>query len=93
MAIESGAVLKIRNDSGSSYVVEELGGYSLDPGAEVDLMDEAIPGHYDSWEAARALVHSTPTAKLFQDIQGGDITITSEQRPTPPALGGAGPMG
>lgn len=93
MAIENGAVLKIRNDSGGVYSVEELGGYDLDPGEEVDLMDEAVPGHYDNFDAARALVHSTPTAKLYQDIQAGDISITQEQRPDPQSLGGAGPMG
>jgi len=67
--------LKIQNVSGASYAVEELGGLAIADQATIDLLDPLLSPHYTDWDAANRLVTELPTAKLYQDIQAGRLTI------------------
>lgn len=81
---KDGLVL-IKNVSGASYTVEELAGYELQNGAEVDLLSRALPFYYDSWESANRLVTACPTAKLYRDIQAGKVQVVVNKRLRPVA--------
>ena len=73
--------LKIKNNTGSTYTVVEMGGTEIAPGAEIDVLGEDVPGHYDDYEAVHLLVTQLVTAKLRQDIISGDILVTLDQPP------------
>ena len=79
----SNGTLKIKNVSGAPYSVEELGGVILDIGGEIDLMDEALPSHYDHWEAANAAAYTSPEGRLCQDIDAGILEVVDA---TPPSI-------
>ena len=80
MTVDIGTV-RIKNVSGDDYPVEELGGHIVADQEIINLMDQDLPIHYDSWEAANSLVTRLVTAKLYQDIQAGDIQLIEN---TPP---------
>lgn len=65
----------IKNVSEEVYLIEELNDYSLDPDETIDLMNQEVVYSYSDWEAANRLVTNLPTAKLYQDIQSGDISV------------------
>ena len=65
----------IQNNTNETYFVEELGDYELLTGDTVDLLDDELPNYYRDWDSANRLVSSLPTAKLYQDIQSGDIEV------------------
>jgi len=67
--------IKIKNATGSPYAVVEMGGTVVAPGAEIDMLDENVAGHYNDYEAAHRLVSELATAKLRQDIVAGDIVV------------------
>lgn len=73
------SVLRIKNVSGSSYVIEEMHGFVLQDQEEVDLLDVNAPEHYVYWSDANQLVTNTPTAKLYQDIQAGLIEVVESK--------------
>lgn len=67
--------LVIQNVTDDPYPVEELMGYVLAPGAQVDLLSTELDFFYRDWVAAYRLVTSCRTAKLYQDIQAGKIKV------------------
>jgi len=67
--------VKIKNVSGVPYTVEEVDQIVADQ-AELELMD-----YYDDWKAANRLVTQTTTAKLYADIQAGDVTVVANLPP------------
>jgi hypothetical protein len=71
--------IKIKNATNTPYLVVEIGGVIIQPGAEIDIMDEDIDGHYEDYEAANRLVTCLETAKLRKDIVAGDIIVTLNQ--------------
>jgi hypothetical protein len=73
--------IKIKNNTAEPYTVVEMGGTIIAPGAEIDMMDEAVPGHYGDYEAAHRLVSELVTAKLRQDVVAGDLVVTLDQPP------------
>ncbi len=73
--------VKIKNVSGAPYAVEELAGHVVADQETIDLLDDALPSHYEAYVVAVRLVEGTPTARLYQDIQGGDIEVIEK---TPP---------
>lgn len=74
-------VVKIRNVSGSPYTIEELNGHVLAHNASVNLCDPEVPNYYQDWEAANRLVSELTTAKLYQDIQAGKLTVVLSRPP------------
>ena len=72
-------VLKLKNVSGSPYAVEELSGVVVADQETIDLLDPALPQFYMTWEDANRLVTELTGAKLYQDIQAGDIEVTESQ--------------
>lgn len=91
--IAEGRVI-IKNVSTQPYTVEELQGYVLEPGAEVDIMSVELPARYVDYQSAYRLVTDWPTAKLFQDIQAHTIQVVEKKRikpakedqPSPPPM-------
>ena len=77
-------ILKLRNASGAIYLLEELG-VTLSPGEEIDILDEALPSHYDHYDAARSAVRSLTSCQLCQDVAAGKIVVT-EETPPPPSM-------
>lgn len=73
----------IKNVGPEPYRVEELLGYMLEPGAEVDLMDSKLSFFYSDWSAANKLVTTLESAKLNRDIQAGKIQVILNQRSLP----------
>ena len=73
--------IRLRNNTPAPYVVEEMGGTTIAPGAELDMMAEETPGHYGDYSAAHHLVTDLSTSKLRQDIVSGAITVTLDQLP------------
>ena len=73
--------ITIKNNTAEPYAVAEMGGTIIAPGAEIDMMDEAVDGHYGDYEAAHRLVGQLQTAKLRQDIMAGDIIVVLDQPP------------
>jgi len=67
--------VKIKNVSGAPYFVEEMDGLEVADQATIDLLDLTLTPHYVSWEAANRLVTELTTAKLYQDIQAGKLTV------------------
>jgi len=65
----------IKNNTGAEYIVEELFGYVLAIDGEIDLLNAETDYFYRDWDAANRLVTNLPTAKLYQDIQSGDIFV------------------
>jgi len=78
--ITRGSVI-IKNESGSTYNVVELGGLELANGAQLDLMDSGLASYYDDYEAANTLVTTLATAKLRQDILTEDIVVIFNSPP------------
>jgi hypothetical protein len=76
--------IKIKNTTGSPYSVVEMGGTIIAPGAEIDMLDENVAGHYGDYEAAHRLVSELATAKLRQDIITGVIVVSLDQPPRMP---------
>ena len=76
-------IVKIKNVSGTDYVLEELAGLVLVDQEEVDLLNPEIPDAYDEYQVALVLVTALTTAQLYQDIQAGKITLLE----TTPPLG------
>lgn len=74
-------VVKVKNVSGVPYSIEELGGHIIADQEVLDLCDSGLPLYYGSYLIAVRLVEETTTAKLYQDIQLGDIEVTEK---TPP---------
>lgn len=81
LQLDRGSIV-IKNNTGSPYSVVEMGGTTITPGAEIDMLAEATPGHYGDYEAAHRLVSELATAKLRQDILAGDILVTLDQPPS-----------
>lgn len=77
--------IKIKNNTANPYAVVEMGGTVIAPGAEIDMLDENVAGHYGDYEAAHRLVTELATAKLRQDIIAGDIIVVTN---TPGDFGG-----
>lgn len=77
MLPENRGSIIVRNTTGSPYAVQEMGGTTIAPGAELDLLSEAVAGRYTDYEAANRLVTALPTAQLYQDIQAGTIVIVA----------------
>jgi hypothetical protein len=75
--------VKVKNVSGSPYVVEELGGYALAAGATVDLVGENTETvhRYGDFYTAKRLVESVTTAKLYRDIRLGAIELVEVRAP------------
>ena len=73
--------VKIKNNTLAPYLVEEMGGTVIAPGAEIDMLDEATPGHYGDYEAVHLLVTTMTTAKLRADIISGVISVTLDRPP------------
>lgn len=73
--------IKIKNVSGSHYVVEELGGLVMADQEQIDLLNPSLPQHYADWADANRLVTTLTTAKLNQDIQSGDIEVVENSGP------------
>lgn len=72
-------ILKIKNVSGSGYILEELADYNMANNEELDLLDTELAAHYGSFEdAKRATVGSN---KLAQSIVAGDIEVTEQLPP------------
>lgn len=74
-------ILKIKNVSGGTYNVVELGGHELADDEEVDLCDDQLDTFYQDWDAAKRLTEEMTTAQLYQDIQGGDIEVVLSRPP------------
>jgi hypothetical protein len=70
----------VKNVSGEDYTIEEIDHLLADQ-EQVDLLDLDLSSHYQDWEAANRLVTGLETAKLYQDIQSGDVEIVEN---TPP---------
>jgi len=70
----------IKNVSGDAYMIEELFGYALADGEEIDLLNAETDHFYRDWESANRLVTDLPTAKLYQDIQEGLIEVVTNSR-------------
>jgi len=73
--------IKIKNTTSTPYLVAEMGGAVIAPGAEIDMLDENVDGHYEDYEAAHWLVTMLGTAKLRQDIVAGSIVVTLDRPP------------
>ena len=71
----------IKNNTGSSYSVVEMGGVVIAPGSEINMLDENVAGHYGDYEAAHRLVSELATAKLRQDIIAGNIEVILDCSP------------
>ena len=78
-AFDKGSII-VRNTTGSPYAVVEMGGTVIAPGAEIDILDENVAGHYGDYEAAHRLVSDLTTAKLRQDIVAGNIVVVTNVR-------------
>jgi len=81
MILFQGSV-KIKNVSGSDYPVVELGGHVIADQEVVDLMDGALPAHYDDWDAANRAATEGAT-KLYQDILLGEVELVESTPPLP----------
>lgn len=73
--------VRIKNVSGADYFIEELGDHQIADQEELDIMDPTLPSYYNDWEAANRLVTALTGAKLYQDIQAGDIEVVLNQPP------------
>jgi len=82
---EAGAKLRIRNVSGALYHLEELG-VDLAVDEVVDLLDEALPEHYLSWQEANDLVAKANASKLWIDLQSGDLEVVENVPPQEPTF-------
>jgi hypothetical protein len=72
--------IKIKNKTGSPYVVVELGSaVTIPAGGEIDLLDDQLARYYGDYESAHRLVSELATAKLRQDIIAGDIEVTLDR--------------
>jgi hypothetical protein len=61
----------VRNVSGLAYAIEEIGGYVLGPGEEVDLMDpNLVAGYYCTMDAALHAINELPRTKIYQAVHG-----------------------
>jgi hypothetical protein len=80
LSLDAGSIV-IKNNTASPYAVIEMGGTVIAPGAEIDMMAEATPGHYGDYEAAHRLVSELETAKLRRDIVAGDIVVVVDHAP------------
>ena len=78
--IENG-ILKIKNVSGSDYVIEELGGHVLADQAELDLLDTALPSFYGSYRDAERCLFESPNCSLCQDIDAGNLQVVENRKP------------
>jgi hypothetical protein len=78
----SRGIFKLKNATETIYSIAELGHIvTIDPGAEVDIMDPSLPMYYDAWLSIEQIKRST-TSQLAQSIQAGDLEITAEQPPS-----------
>lgn len=73
-------IVSVKNVSGSTYTIEEID-YTMQDQEVVNLMETGLPNHYEDWEAAKRLVTELTTAKLYQDIQAGDVEIDEIKEP------------
>ena len=72
--------IKIKNKTSSPYPVVELGGtVIIQPGSEIDLLDDKLAHYYGDYDSAHRLVSELATAKLRQDIVSGDIEVTLDR--------------
>jgi hypothetical protein len=72
--------VKIKNKTGTPYVVVELGSaVTIPAGGEIDLLDDQLARYYGDYDAAHRLVSELATAKLRQDIVAGDIEVTLDR--------------
>jgi hypothetical protein len=79
LPMQRGSV-KIKNKTGSPYVVVELGSdVTIPAGGEIDLLDDQLARYYGDYDAAHRLVSELATAKLRQDIVAGDIEVTLDR--------------
>ena len=68
-------IARIKNVSGSPYAIEEMPGVTVADQEEIDLLDPALPTHYEIFEDVNNLLTNLPNAKLRQDIDAGLIEI------------------
>jgi len=74
-------VLKIKNVSGAPYAIEEIAGHTIADQEEIDLCDAELPVFYEGYDSALRLVEEMTEAKLYQDIQAGDIEVIEMTAP------------
>jgi hypothetical protein len=80
MPMRDSGSITIKNATGAPYAVVEMGGTIIAPGAEIDMLDENVVGHYGDYDAAHRLVCELATAKLRQDIVAGNIVVVTNVR-------------
>jgi hypothetical protein len=69
-------IVKIRNDSGSIYTVEELPSVTIPVDGEIDICDSNLASFYDQFRGAcDVVIGKVVGAKLWADIQAGDIVV------------------
>ena len=74
--------IKIKNVSGASYTVVELGGLAISNQETIDLLDPLLQQYYADWDDANRLVTTLQTAKLYQDIQTNKILVVENSPST-----------
>lgn len=77
---DNGSVV-IKNISGSTYTIVELGGLQLAPGAQLDLCDSNLPAFYADYHAAYHLTHSAIMSHLYADIAANKVQVVSTRAP------------
>ncbi len=67
------------------YLIEEIDNHSMAGAAAVDLLDEALPVHYDGWYNLQDAINPAicPGGKLCQDVASGLILLVSNTPPKP----------
>jgi len=69
----------VKNIGEDTIDLPEIGGYELEPGEEINMMDETLPnGHYtDARAVMRALNELTGTV-LYQEREAGNLEYRVE---------------
>jgi hypothetical protein len=73
-------IVSVKNVSGAEYTIEEID-YTMQDQEVVDLLNTGLPNHYEDWESAKRLVTTLTTAKLYQDIQAGNVVVDEIKEP------------
>lgn len=66
----------VKNVGSSPIVLPEIGGYTLAPGAEVNMMDADLPlGHYSDYFAVIKALTELDGTVLYQQCAAGNLTF------------------
>lgn len=81
----SRGIARFKNVSNAAFTVIEIAGRTVQPGAEIDIMDDTLPVFYTDWTAVQYIM-KTPGCSIYNGLKSGALVLLLFTPPIPSEL-------